>query len=149
MEKKYSKKQGFTLIEVLVVVAIIGLLAVIVTVVFSGARVRSRDSVRLSDVNRIQSALNLYWQSAGVYPDNVEPGEPIVHNGMIFMASVPTPPLPTDDGDCPDLTLEENVLEYEYNKIGTGGSMSYEIEFCLGNGGNHIATPYGITEVIE
>ena len=140
-----QKKSGFTLIEILVVVAIIGLLAVIVTVAFSSARVRSRDSVRLSDVNRIQTALNLYWQATGVYPNSITPGEAIEDGGMVFMASVPTPPQPTDDGDC-DL-LEGEDLKYNYSVIGTGGSMTYQIEFCLGNGGDHVATPYGISEV--
>ncbi len=146
MNKFKQKKSAFTLIELLVVIAIIGLLAVIVVVVFSGTRVRSRDSARLSDVNRIQTALNLYWQAAGVYPDNVVAGEQIVYNGMVFMNPVPTPPLPTNDGECPDLTEEGEVLEYEYIKKGAGGSMTYEIKFCLGNGGPHIATPHGIVE---
>ncbi len=149
MWKKNKQKKGFTIIELLVVVAIIGLLAVIVVVVFSGTRARSRDTARLSDVNRIRAALDLYWQSAGIYPDDedVKPGDPIEHNGIIFMQSVPFPPEPTDDGDC-DL-LEGEDLKYNYEQIGAGGSMTYQIDFCLGNGGDHIATPHGITEAPE
>ncbi len=146
MLKKNQNKSAFTLIELLVVIAIIALLAVAVVVVFSGTRASSRDAARLSDVNRIRAALDLYWQSAGVYPNAVVAGETIEHNGVIFMQSVPFPPLPTNDGDCPDLTLPENDLEYTYTQIGSGGTMSYRIDFCLGSGGDHIATPYGITE---
>ncbi len=149
MCKKENKKPAFTLIELLVVIAILGLLASIVIVVFSGTRARSRDAARLSDVNRIRAALDLYWQSAGVYPDEVEPGGTIEHNNNVFMQPVPFPPLPTDDGDCPDLTEGGEDLEYSYNQIGVGGNMSYTIEFCLGNGGNHIATPHGIAETTE
>jgi prepilin-type N-terminal cleavage/methylation domain-containing protein len=147
MKKNQAKKPAFTLIEVLVVIAIIALLAVSVVVVFSGTRARSRDAARLSDVNRIRAALDLYWQSAGVYPSEVNPEETIEHNGNIFMSSVPRPQEPTDDGDCPLLTGED--LKYTYEQIGTGGSMSYRIDFCLGNGGDHIATPHGITEAPE
>ena len=147
MIKKNTKKPAFTLIEVLVVIAIIGILATVVVVVFSGTRASSRDTARLSDVNRIRTALDLYWQAAGVYPDTVLPETSIEYSGMVFMASVPTPPEPTNDGDCPLLTGED--LKYNYTKIGSGGSMSYEITFCLGGGGNHKATPHGIAEVSE
>ncbi len=142
-----KNKQAFTIIELLVVIAIIGLLAVIVIVVFSGSRVSSRDSARLSDVNRIQTAINLYWQAAGVYPNEVNPGTSIEYNGIVFMESVPLPPTPTNDGDCP--LLEGEDLKYIYETEGSGGNMTYTISFCLGNGGEHIATPYGITEDSE
>jgi prepilin-type N-terminal cleavage/methylation domain-containing protein len=149
MEKKNQKKPAFTLIELLVVIAIIGVLATLVIVVFSGTRAGSRDSARLSDVNRIRTALDLYWQSAGVYPSSVVAGASIEHNGNVFMQPVPFPPLPTDDGDCPDLTAEGEELEYTYTPVGSGGNMSYTIEFCLGSGGDYTATPYGIVEVVE
>ncbi len=143
MIKRSKNKSAFTLIELLVVIAIIGILATVVIVVFSGTRVSSRDTARLSDVNRIQTALNLYWQAAGVYPDEVSSGNSIEYNGAIFMDPVPFPPEPTDDGDCTLLTGED--FTYKYTKVGGGGTMSYKIEFCLGSGGDHIATPHGIT----
>lgn len=145
----YKNKKAFTIIELLVVVAIIGLLATLVFLSFSNSRARSRDSARLSDVNRIRQALNLYWQASGVYPSEGEfvVGDPISYGGVIFMEKIPTPPEPFDDGDC-----DEDVYdEYIYTTSGSGGSMTYELEFCLGfpsgglNEGEHIASPSGIS----
>lgn len=54
---KYRK--GFTLIELLVVVAIIGLLSSVVLVFLNSARVKTRNSARLSGINTLVSAFNL------------------------------------------------------------------------------------------
>jgi prepilin-type N-terminal cleavage/methylation domain-containing protein len=69
--KKYKQKlifYGFTLIELLVVVSIIGLLASIVMVAMNYARVKARDSRRVSDFRQITTALALYYDRYGVYP---------------------------------------------------------------------------------
>ena len=72
MEKLRSRSQGgFTLIELLVVIAIIGILAAVVLVSLNSARVRGRDARRLSDLQQISLAMELYNdQNAGVYPDD-------------------------------------------------------------------------------
>lgn len=62
-------KQGFTLIELLVVIAIIGLLANMVVVSLNNARKNSRDAARLNSIKEIQSALELYVNDHGEYPD--------------------------------------------------------------------------------
>src|SRR5688572_6538667 len=64
-----SKTKGFTLIELLVVVAIIGLLSSVVLASLSTARAKAKDARRLSDMHSIQTALALYYDSFGVYPD--------------------------------------------------------------------------------
>jgi prepilin-type N-terminal cleavage/methylation domain-containing protein len=149
--RKNNNQFGFTLIEVLVVVAIVGILAAAVIISFANTRARSRDTAKLSDVKQIQTALHLYWQAVGVYPSTVEPGDSIEYGGNIFMSSVPAPPLPTNDGDCP--LLEGEDLEYSYTTIGTGGSMTYQLEFCLAypsgglEAGTYVASPSGITLV--
>lgn len=55
------KKQGFTLIEILIVVAIIGLLASIVLVGLGAFRTRGRDARRIADLRETQNALELYY----------------------------------------------------------------------------------------
>lgn len=63
-----KKNNGFTLIELLVVIAIIGLLSSIVLASLNGARSRARDARRAADINQIQTALELYYNTYGNYP---------------------------------------------------------------------------------
>jgi prepilin-type N-terminal cleavage/methylation domain-containing protein len=65
--KNFSKK-GFTLIELTVVVAIIGLLAAVLFANFNEARMQARDKVRMTSLKEVQLALELYKAQNGVYP---------------------------------------------------------------------------------
>ena len=66
MNKK--DQSGFTLIEILVVVAIIGLLATVVTTSLSHARLKARDSKRKEDLAQLQKALEIYYNTNNRYP---------------------------------------------------------------------------------
>lgn len=59
---------GFTLIELLVVISIIGFLATASLVAFNSARIKARDAKRIADINQIQTALNLFFDSYSMYP---------------------------------------------------------------------------------
>lgn len=64
-----NKYQGFSLVELLVVMAIIGLLASISLVALGQARGKARDAVRKSDGVTFRKALDLYASdNAGSYP---------------------------------------------------------------------------------
>lgn len=64
--KSFTK--GFTIIELLVTVAIIAILSSIVLANFGQARAKSRDGKRVSDINQIQLALTLFFDRCDVYP---------------------------------------------------------------------------------
>lgn len=59
---------GFTLIEMLIVVAIIGILASIVIIGIGPAQKKGRDSRRATDLRETQTALELYFNKFGIYP---------------------------------------------------------------------------------
>jgi prepilin-type N-terminal cleavage/methylation domain-containing protein len=63
-----EKIGGFTLIEMLIVVAIIGILASAIMVGLGPAQQKGRDARRMSDLNQTQNALELYYTKYGTYP---------------------------------------------------------------------------------
>lgn len=59
---------GFTLIELMVVIAIIGVLSSVVLSSLNSARAKARDSARQADLNQIRLAFELYRDNYGYYP---------------------------------------------------------------------------------
>jgi prepilin-type N-terminal cleavage/methylation domain-containing protein len=70
LNKKFGSRKGFTLIEMLIVIAIIGILASIVLVGLGPVQKKGRDSRRISDLKEIQTALELYFNKNGSYPSD-------------------------------------------------------------------------------
>ncbi|HXF43996.1 MAG TPA: prepilin-type N-terminal cleavage/methylation domain-containing protein [Candidatus Paceibacterota bacterium] len=71
-----KNRKGFTLIEMLVVVAIIGLLSSVVVVGLGSSRSKARDAKRIADIQQIQNALELAYDPANGYPDAIPNNAP-------------------------------------------------------------------------
>ncbi len=65
-----SKQKGFTIVELLIVIVVIAILAAISITVFSGVQKRARDSKRVSDMQIIVKALEMYKIRNGDYPNS-------------------------------------------------------------------------------
>ena len=96
-------RRGFTLIELLVAIAIIGVIASIVVANLSVARAKARDAKRVSDIARVQFALQLYFDRCNEYPspldvsaNNSLGGNCVVNFGN-FISQIPTPPPGTNE----------------------------------------------------
>jgi prepilin-type N-terminal cleavage/methylation domain-containing protein len=63
-----NKDSGFTLIELMVVIAVIGILATVILASLNNARAKARDARRITDLAEINKALELYYNDFGYYP---------------------------------------------------------------------------------
>ena len=68
-------KKGFTLVELLIVIAIIGILASIALVAFRSSQIRSRDAQRKSDLKQIANSLELLYADYSQYPPSNVSGQ--------------------------------------------------------------------------
>lgn len=71
----YRSQRGFSLIELMVVIAIIGILGTFITMNLQGAQAKSRDTKRKADASMIMSAIVMYGaDNGGVLPENAGNG---------------------------------------------------------------------------
>lgn len=61
-------RQGFTIVELLIVIVVIGILAALVIVTYNGIQQRARDTERKTDIKGIQGQLEAYWADNAKYP---------------------------------------------------------------------------------
>lgn len=67
-KRRVGNQAGFTIVELLIVIVVIGILAAITIVAFTGVQQRGRDNVRMQDVASIRKALELHKAEHGQYP---------------------------------------------------------------------------------
>lgn len=136
-------KKAFTLIELLIVIAIIGLLSTLSILALNSARARARDARRVSDVKQSKTALEMYYNENDTYPGALSQ---LTTTSPPLMRVLPVAPTPVD-GSC---TTAQNTYTYALQSGSSGsGSASYTLTYCLGSktgalaGGNVMATPAG------
>lgn len=64
-----SAKKGFTLIELIIAISIIGIISAIGFVSYSQAQLIARDAKRKQDLRAIATAMELYYQANKFYPN--------------------------------------------------------------------------------
>lgn len=100
-KKNPSYNLGFTLLELLIVIVIIGILVSFISLsVFQGL-VRARDAQRKSDIKQIQAALQVYFQDHNEYPpsQSCNSGDAACWKTFIgdpYIKKMPTDPLNND-----------------------------------------------------
>ena len=63
-----KRESGFTIVELLIVIVVIGILAALVITTYSGIQAKARNSKRQTDVQSVQTQLEAYFAQQGHYP---------------------------------------------------------------------------------
>lgn len=104
MQYRTARKNGFTLVELLIVVVVIAILAAISIVAYSGMQMRARDTIRASDMAQIEKSLRLYETEhngslkTSTYSEANSSGWDVssVNGFMTFLKGQPGGPAPID-----------------------------------------------------
>lgn len=129
MSIKLLKKQGgFTLLELLIVIVIIGILALLIIPNITSAPKKARDTQRKTDITAVRKALEEYYVSNSVYPG----GSGALRTGTVLQeltgGSAPImkelPKDPKGDGV---------TSPYVYTYVSANSNTEYTISACLEN----------------
>ena len=67
-----KRSQGFTIVELLIVIVVIGILALLVITTYSGIQAKARNAKRQSDMQALQTQLEAFYQQNGYYPSRTD-----------------------------------------------------------------------------
>lgn len=87
-----STAKGFSLIELLIVVAILGALAIVGVGGYMSSLQRSRDARRKADLSSIQKGLESYYNDNGYYPVNTTSTYLCASDVNCYLKTTPTDP---------------------------------------------------------
>ena len=63
-----KNKKGFTIVELLIVIVVIGILATLVIVTFTGIQQKGRNTQRQTDIKAVQGYVESFYAEYGFYP---------------------------------------------------------------------------------
>lgn len=93
-------QRAFTLIELMITIAIIGILFGVVITAANSVRKNSHDAQRKGDLGRIQSALQNYYGDQTTFPTSLTPGSPLTAGSVTYLNNVPSDPLQGNPNYC-------------------------------------------------
>jgi len=138
---RLKSKYGFTLVELLIVIAIFALIANFTMVSLNNARRKSRDAKRMSDIAQLRNALHLYSVNGNGFPagDGLPLGSSnyLILNGNgwginttapVFMFNVPRDPQMVNDTASACTDSSSSPCDYGYYQNGNDFVIYFYLE---------------------
>lgn len=77
------KESGFTIVELLIVIVVIGILAGLVITTFNGIQQKARDTERETDIKAIHGQVEAFWAQKGYYPSLADLNDRTATTGFV------------------------------------------------------------------
>jgi general secretion pathway protein G len=131
------RREGFTLVEILIVLVILGILAAVVVPRYSSASAESREVATKEQLRQMRTMIELYkTQHDGKLPDLVSGWGVMTKittykgkNVGPYVSAVPVNPL----------NNLSNVVNGDPTKAATGSKVAYIYDYAAGNGTGRVA----------
>ena len=115
---KPNLNEGFTLVELLVVLAILAMLLTLATPKYFNSLERAKEATLKQDLNTVRDSLDKYYADTGQYPNTLEdlvdkkyirkmPFDPITESTSTWLLEAPEPP------------TEGNIADIHSGALGT------------------------------
>ena len=127
MKSLRNRSAGFTIIELLIVIVVIGILAGLVLNAFGNIQERARDTERQNDINAMHTALELYYTDNDAYPNVAD----------------------VEDLDTVTGATSDMVLNADATVAPAGGAYTYTGTGCTVGVGTHDCTGYTLSAALE
>ena len=128
-KKLTGKERGFTIVELLVVIVVIGILAAITIVSYTGISAKANKNANLSVATQIRNAANIVFANTSAFPATAAVSATVVTNLNASDAKIG---LPT--GASVTSTTSTSNLTFSYRLKGSTG-------FCVGYWDPTASTP--------
>lgn len=115
-----KRQSGFTIVELLIVIVVIGILATLVIVTFTGIQQKARDSQRQTDIQALDSHLESYYAQNGSYPSLTV----LTSTGWIGANMKGLDPEALKDPKGPSKTLAATAAADQYGYAATAGGAA-------------------------
>lgn len=121
-ETNVNARRGFTLVELMGVIVILGLLASIITVSVRRYMITSRQNIARLEISKICQAVESFYVESGRYPDTTE--------GLTVLVGTAEKP----DGFLPGTRIADDPWGHPYDYVIPGTTTPYEVLSYGGDG---------------
>ena len=119
IRKRMKSQKGFTLVELMVVIAIIGILAAIAVPKLTNSANAAKDAALVADLRTVDSALALYYTTNHSYPADLAAAKTALVGSDKYLAA-----WPKDATGTADISYTSSDTNYDLTGIKSDGTTT-------------------------